>query len=106
VRRAANPHASSHLSRRSVASAALSIRLMEAQRCQVPAHTLRCDRRSGVGWEGWGPELVVNGKIAPEAEIGRWTTIPEPFDKDLHETRPARPEIEDPRDLCPASACD
>ena len=46
----------------------------------------RCS--SFVGWEGWGPELVLHGKLAPAEESGRWTTIPEPFDSTLHETRP------------------
>jgi len=41
-----------------------------------------------VGWEGWGPELVRDGKIAPENEIGRWSTIPDQWDRALHETRP------------------
>ena len=58
-------------------------------------------RTSSVGWEGWGPELVINGHLAPEHDIGTWTTIPEPWGKrniqetkdfavvhDLHETRP------------------
>jgi hypothetical protein len=31
---------------------------------------------------------MLHGKLAPAEEIGRWTTIPEPFDSTLHETRP------------------
>jgi hypothetical protein len=53
-------------------------------------------RTSSVGWQGWGPELVVSGHIAPANEIGRWTTIPQPWDKSLHETRPVfRDEFHD-----------
>ena len=50
---------------------------------------------SQAGWEGWGPELVINGHIAPQEDIGRWTTIPEPWDSTLHESRPVFFESED-----------
>ena len=31
---------------------------------------------------------MLHGRLAPADEVGRWTTIPEPWDSRLHETRP------------------